>query len=348
MDQAINLCNEIGADYLTVSGDVFDSGVPHAEVVKQVTERLNKLDRTKVVFVNGNHDQQRVVGKHRTPVDAYLAEHKNVLHVAGSSEVFYHDGVAFALSPWQRVAGQKVEETSEELTDIINRLGDEVARHEGPSIFLAHIVVDECTFDSGRRSSEVLMGTRQFEASVPTSLLDSGPWGSAQLGHIHKRQQLSDKVWYTGSTFKVSFGERNEDKGASILRYNSDGSADVDFHKFDVRELHQIDLRGPENLTAALHELAQVKSGDLVRLVVDEEAERSAEFAKIVKRLGKEGVNPDLSRDLSKHNHAGERRKGLALDTDPLTVLKEYGAQQKTDPKLLKRATDLFQELIAH
>lgn len=346
IDQLIDLANEVEADYLTISGDIFDNGTPAPEIVAQFLDRLGRLDTAKVIVVDGNHDQQKIVSNHRTPIGAYLQEHRNVLRVAEGSEVFEHDGVFFALSPWQRVAGIKAQEhASLDLAETIKSLGDQIGN--GPSIFLSHIVVDECTFDSGHRSSELLMGARGFESSVPTALLEAGPWATAQLGHIHKRQQLSDKVWYTGSTYKVSFGERDEKKGASVVRFQKDGSATVEFRPFDIRELHQLDLRDAQSRFEAPEHLQVIQRGDLVRLLINEEAEGTSEFSRIISGLEKVGINPDLSREAVRHSHGGTRVKGLGVDTDPISALRAYANQHGTDEDLLARALAEFDQITA-
>lgn len=347
LDQLVDLCNEESADFLTISGDTFDNGVPPAEVVAQFYDRLNRLDRTKVILVNGNHDQQRVVGKHRTPVDVYLQEHKNVLHVAEGSEVVEFDGVQFALSPWQRVAGSSAQEqASYDLRETVESLAEKITA--GPSIFLAHIVTDECTFDNGsRRSSETLMSARAHEASIPTAVIDEGPWSTAQLGHIHKRQQLGDKTWYVGSTYKVTFGERDEQKGANVVRFGRGNKASVEFKPFQIRELHQLNLRDEAGRGMSLQSMNDIRRGDLVRLMTNSDAESTAEFDSVVDHLRSMDVKFDISREVERFRHAGERTASMSVDANPIDAIKAYAKQQNADEKLVDRALAELDDLLS-
>ena len=61
---------------------------------------------------------------------------------------------------------------------------------------------------------------------VRVSLLDSGPTALNRLGHIHKRQQISDKTGYEGSTYKSEFGEQN--KFASLIHISNNNEATGD------------------------------------------------------------------------------------------------------------------------
>lgn len=347
LDQLIDLCNEEQADFLTISGDTFDNGVPQPEIVAQFHQRLDRLDTAKVIAVNGNHDQQRVVGQHRTPVDVYMSQHKNVLHVAEGSEVVEFDGVQFALSPWQRVAGvSALDQASFDLRETVEELAGQIKN--GPSIFLAHIVTDECTYDNGsRRSSELLMSARAHEASVPTAIIDEGPWSSAQLGHIHKRQQLGDKTYYVGSTYKVTFGERNEQKGANIVRFGRGNRTTVEFHPFQIRELHQLDLRTDEDRELALRSTDTIRSGDLVRLLTNNDAEASAEFDSLIEHLRAIDAPFDISKDVERMRHAGVRHEAMRVDANPVDAIRAYGKQQNADSELVERAISELDDILS-
>lgn len=340
----IETCNEVDADFLVIAGDTFHTGRPKAEAVALLIAGLNRLDRTKAIFLNGNHDQQTVVGTHRTPIDAYLSGHQNVIHASSGAEVVEFDGVQFALVPWTRVAGaSKLEETNNELDTIINRLGDQIDG-KGPSMFAAHIVVDECTFDSGRRSSEVSMTTAVLEASVPTSLIDAGPWNIARLGHIHKRQQLSEKTGYIGSPYKVSFGEYKDSKGADIIRFSTKNKVTLEFKQFDVRELIKADISesGGENPTT-IADLA--KPGDIVRFILDAEGDPVG-FQGALADLELKGIVPQVQRYVKERISGGIRLEGLSVDTEPIEAFKAYAFQQGLDKKQVKKLMNRFGTIV--
>jgi len=345
LNAIVDLANETSADYVVIAGDTYHTGRPKAEAVKLTTEALDRLETAKAVIVPGNHEQQAVFSTHRTPVEAYLSEHRNVLHVASEPEVFEHEGVQFALVPWSRVAGvAKLNETSMNLGNTIERLGEQITG-SGPSMFASHIVVDEATFDSGRRSSELTMVTTTLEASVPTSLIDAGPWAIARLGHIHKRQQLSDKTGYVGSPYKVSFGERNDAKGVDVIRFDAKGRADLTFHRLDVREMIQADLTGDSGLSAKVI-AEEARPGDLVRFIIDHDEEPKG-FGKALKELAKKGVTPSIIRQPKERIEGGRRDAALALDVDPVTAFKVYAERQGIAPAEADRLQSVFLDAIS-
>lgn len=344
LNDAIDVCNREEADFFVVAGDTFHTGRPKAEAVALVIQALNRLDKTKAIFLNGNHDQQTVVGSHRTPIDAYLSGHKNVIHASSGAEVVEFDGVQFALAPWTRVAGaSRLDEANVELTAIIERLAGEV-KGNGPSMFASHIVVDECTFDSGRRSSEVNMTTAVLEASVPTALIDAGPWAIARLGHIHKRQQLSDKTGYIGSTYKVSFGEYKDLKGVDVIRFDSKGRAKLEFHQFEVRELIKADVSETGGESAVV--VAETaKTGDIVRFILDAEGDPVG-FQGAIKTLEAKGISPQIQRYAKDRISGGVRFAGLHVDTEPTVAFKAYADQQGLDKKRIKTLLAKFGTIV--
>src|SRR5699024_4892397 len=238
-------------------------GRPSAEAVAMAMERFNKLETAKVVITNGNHDQTSVVSNHRTPIDAYIGSQPFCFHAAGATEYVEHDGLLLGLVPWHRVAGSKsLNQTSDVLREGVQHLADEISDQGKPSLLFGHFTVDEATFSSGMRSSELLMSTSVLEATIPTQQLLDGPWSLARAGHIHKRQDM-----YIGSTYKVSFAEAEEDKGVELIDIDDDGKIlEHRFIKFDVRELVKIDLTQGSDLLYNTSDL--LKERDVLKLIL--------------------------------------------------------------------------------
>lgn len=339
----VQLCNDEEAELLVVSGDVFHTGRPPAEAVARTVDTLSRLARTKVVLVNGNHDQTTVVGGHRTPIDAYLKGQPWCYAAAAEPTVVEYDGLALALHPWPRVAGSsQLDVTNRTLADTIAKLGEEMG--DRPGLFAAHVVVNECSFDSGKRGTEVAMTTSVLEASVPTDIIDAGPWALARLGHIHKRQQLSPKTGYVGSSYKVSFGEEGEPKGVDVIEFAADGTAQLRFHQFTGRELYKVDLSTGAGGGESVPE--QVKHGDIVRFVLDAEG-TPKEFTKAVKVLERLKVEYQVYRNPKERVEGGRRTVGLSLDTDPTAALRAYMEQQQVGAERQKQLMREFADLSA-
>jgi len=322
LGECVDAANDIKADFFVVGGDLFDNGKPTAEAVGLTKDNFERLhpDCT-LILLDGNHDQQTVVSDHRTPIAAYFGGLKNVVAVSRSCIVDV-DGMQFASVPWLRVAGKtKVENASDELKRVVESLGNKIK--PGPSMFAAHMVVDECTFDNGMaRGSEMSMATSLLEAHIPTALIDEGPWSIARLGHIHKRQQLSDKTGYGGSIYKVSFGEHKEAKGYDIIEIDDKNNAVLEFGKLDVRELIKLDLSARGNSDVA--DIETVNEGDIVRIVVDYDDFDSLDVKNVEAKLDKMGISHHIERLSKPRREIVSRVNSVPVDASPLDGLNLY------------------------
>lgn len=331
LDQLVDLCLERDADYLAICGDTFDNGNPDAEVVARFTEALDRLGRTRVVMVNGNHDQRHVIASHRTPVDVYAATHPKVLKVADGPEMFTHEGFSFAMLPWTRVAGRSRlnDDLVRDVQELAERFGD------GPGMFMSHCVVDGVDFVRG---SEEIMSPGVAETPIPVRLLDSGPWASAQLGHVHTRQELGAKTFYTGSTFKISFKETDEAKGASVLTFDDDGGCDVEFAPFTVRDLWQWSCDAEHPLPDDIEDMVHTR--DLVRITTDD-PDRD-DVKQMRRTLLSKGVEVDVRKSVKNCPSMNVRVPGMSTSVDPVTALKAYAAHKNTPQSVVDAALSEF------
>ena len=271
--KTVDSCNDKGADLLLVAGDLFDTGKPTPEIVARVDSLFSRLDTTRVVLLDGNHDQQGVLSGHRTAIESYFRDRPWCVDAKSSPGVVEVDGLMIATLPWVRVSSSNaLGATNEALERYVDEMASAI-RPGTPSLLVGHLTVAECSFDSQRRGSEATMVTSTLEASIPTAVLDEGPWALARLGHIHKRQQLSEKTGYVGSPYKVSFGEIADSKGIDLVTLSDDNTASVEFLKFDVRELVKIDLTDPACSASSF----AARQGDIVRLVANSHTSDQAE-----------------------------------------------------------------------
>lgn len=320
----VDLCNERKADLLAISGDIFHNGRPTSEAVYRMINEFNRLETAKIVITNGNHDQSTVVANHRTPVDAYIGTLPQTFHAASESEVIEFNGVNIALIPWHRVAGTKfLDDTSSVLRDNISRLADQVSKSDKPSFLMGHFTVDEAVLHNGivLRSSETMMSGNALEATVPIDHIDEGPWSLWRAGHIHRRQKLGKNGYYVGSTYRVSFSEADEEKGAEVITIYDDGAYDAEFVPFQARMLYSFDISEGMRLEPELEDI--VNPRDILRLMIPFDASVPTKTARDIKNLRLKGVDVELRR-LPKVITATSSTKRMGLDTDPKEALLSF------------------------
>lgn len=343
LNTIIDICNAEGVDILVLAGDVYSTGNPKPEAVA-LTNDAFKRAKFKTIITGGNHEHQGIVANHRNPLEAYLKDQPWCYAVSTEPEVVDFNGFAFALLPWLKVAGVSQQEIANvNLRDTIMRLGDEVGSRE--SFFSAHIVVDECTFDSGRRGAELQQTTSVLEASVPSAVIDEGPWLAARLGHIHLRQELSAKTGYEGSIYKTSFGERNQDKAFSITEYTESGLAIRTEHKLAVRQLIQADL-SLDGGEMASEVVKKVNEGDIVKFIIDH-GEEPIGFEKAKRKLEKMGISLSVYTKPKVREHQSGRVSGAKLDSSPVDAFRIYMDRAAVPATRQKSLMETFQDIIS-
>lgn len=336
--EVISRCNDAKVELVIIAGDMFDNGHPEAEGVARVLDAFKKAN-FKVIVVNGNHDQSGVVAQHRTPIDAFIADQPWCLHASSVPEIVEYNGLHVALMPWLKVAGTSQQELSNRtLADEIDKLAQQVAGKV--SIFSGHMVVDEAAFDSGRRGSELEMTNSILEASVPAAVLDAGPWVTARLGHIHKRQDITPKVSYEGSLYKVSFGEHRDAKGFSIIDIEEDGTLTAKFERLDVREYVKVDVSDHKEYRDLL-----ARDGDIVRFILEAEGEPS-DFDSRKKELEAKGVIVQTRRKPKEREVRLSRVKNVGVDIDPRTAIEMFMSKQGLDDNRQKRILAEYADLM--
>src|SRR3954469_16520237 len=240
-------------DVVLVAGDVYDRAVPSADataVLSRVVATLRRAGAT-VVLTPGNHDSARRLGTF------------SELLAAGGLHV--------------RAEAQKVDEPvllADEYGDVaiygLPFLEPEVARFElGVSVARSHEAVLGAAMDRVRADLFLRPGTRSVVLAhafvgggvasdserdigvggvelVPASVFDGVDY--VALGHLHRPQQITPRVRYSGSPLAYSFGEAGQEKQAWLVDLDAAGLAGVT----------AVPLPTPRRLTLLRGELADL------------------------------------------------------------------------------------------
>lgn len=348
----VDLCNEVDADVWVNSGDMFHTGKPLPHIIALVDREMKRLRKTasgkyktKVVMANGNHDQTGIIAGHSTPLDAYLQfELDWCTHVAAVPEIVDIDGLRLAAVPWHRVAGAtQFDETEAALVRNIRGLADECARGNDPSLLFGHLMLEDISFTPSKRGSERTMAASILEAGVSAAFLDEGPWVASRLGHVHKRQQVSDKTGYIGSTYKVDFGEAGESKGAEVLTIEENGEMTLEFVPFDTRQLVALDLS--EGITPLSAAMDSFNSGDILRVLMAHDQDGlSPRGRAMLTKLTKKGVSVETRRKPRQIEVA--RKVSLSPDSDPKDAMSKYIDAKVQDGTKKERLMNTFSDVM--
>lgn len=253
LDALVAQVRENAVDVVIVAGDVFDSATPAASAYTLLDEALLALHETgaTVIMTSGNHDSAARLGFHARLL-------RDGIHVltdprAIATPVTVHDehgpvhffGVPY-LEPaivrlhWADAEGEApaLRTQAQVMHHAMNLVREGMASHTGRSVAVAHCFAAGVDATAGLER-EVRQGGLDM---VPLASFDGPDY--VALGHIHGRQQLSERVRYSGAPLHYSFGEQHKQRGSWLVDLDADGLAGTEWLPLPVpRTL--VTLTGP-------------------------------------------------------------------------------------------------------
>lgn len=220
-------------DVVIVAGDVFDSAAPSAACYPLLTRTLAALADAgaRVIVTSGNHDSAARLGFQ----SALLRDEITVLTdpLAVGSPVTIddtHGPVHFYGIPYLEPAivrhlweGVELRSQAQTIGHAMGLVRDDLAVRGGRSVAIAHCFAAGVEATPGVER-EIRQGGLD---NVPLPVFDGPDY--VALGHIHGRQQLSDRVRYAGAPVHYSFGEAGKPRGSWLIDLDATGLASVEW-----------------------------------------------------------------------------------------------------------------------
>jgi DNA repair protein SbcD/Mre11 len=233
LEGLLKLAQSSQADAVVIAGDVFDRAVPPPDAVgllDSIVARLALDLGVAVVMIAGNHDSPA-----RLEYFSELARRSGV-HVVGRvgrevrpAELRGADGTEVSFWP---IAYTDPETARNEMErddlhthqEVVAAQLETIARGANGSarnVVVGHAFVTGCRQSESER--ELTVGG---SAAVSESLFSGFDY--VALGHLHERQTAgSERVRYSGSLLKYSFGETDQQKTVSIVDLGPQGQLSV-------------------------------------------------------------------------------------------------------------------------
>lgn len=222
-DQLAGLLRREMPDALLVSGDIFDSALPTAQVQSLFVEELLRLHEaspgTRILLTAGNHDSGSrlevmkpllrplnidVFGCVRRTQEGGFDPAQFIVRIErGGRNVGWVLAIPY-FHPWNFPAAEPDLERDKRQRAFFRRMLEAAATCNGerlPVVMMAHLAVAGCEVN---RRDEGVIG--QLE-SQPLEVLGTG-YDYLALGHIHRPQNIAtERARYCGSPFAMSFSE---------------------------------------------------------------------------------------------------------------------------------------------
>ena len=220
IDAICGIVREKRVDAVLLAGDVYDRSVPAASAIGLYDYAMNRLCGelgVKVLAIAGNHDSAERLASCAGLLD------KAGLYLQGAAQreprvVEFADSQVFFL-PW--MTEEKIKslypEERDGITDLteayrvaVNHMREKFIpgkRH----LLLSHAFITNAETSTSDRAAEI-----GFATQVPASVFEGFDY--VALGHIHKPQQVSPHVRYSGSPMAYSFGkEERQEKSVTLI-----------------------------------------------------------------------------------------------------------------------------------
>lgn len=248
LDALVDQVRASRVDLVVVAGDVFDSAAPSAACYPVLSRTLGALVEAgaRVLVTSGNHDSAARLGFQSgllrpeitvvtdpasvgTPVTVH-DEHGPV-HVYGIP--YLEPAIVRHLWP-----GVELRSQAQTMTHALDLVRADLAARGGRSVVAAHCFAAGVDATPGVER-EIRQGGLDV---VPLSSFDGPDY--VALGHIHGRQQLSERVRYAGAPLHYSFGEGDKPRGSWLVDLDASGLRTVEWMPLPVpRPLATV--RGP-------------------------------------------------------------------------------------------------------
>ena len=231
LDALVAQVRDQGVDVVIVAGDVFDSATPAAACYGVLSDTLAALADAgaEVIVTSGNHDSAARLGFQ----SALLRPGIHVLTDPGEvgTPITVRDehgpvhvyGIPFLEPALLRHEWPGVRSQASALAHAMDLVRADLSERAGEGPVRA-VAAAHC-FAAGVEPTPHLERDIQQGGLdvVPLSTFDGVDY--VALGHIHGRQQLSDRVRYAGAPLHYSFGEGDKPRGSWLVELDAAGFA---------------------------------------------------------------------------------------------------------------------------
>ncbi len=218
-------------DAVIVAGDIFDSAAPAAACYTLLSDTLLALSDTgaQVIVTSGNHDSTARLGFQSALLRDGIRVVTDPLTIGTPITITDNDGpVHFYGIPYLEPAlvrhlweGVELRTQAQAVEHAMRLVNADLAVRGGRSVAISH-----CFAAGVEATPGVERDIQQGGLDVVSLSTFDGPDYIA-LGHIHGRQQLSDRVRYAGAPLHYSFGEADKPRGSWLIDLDAEGLSSV-------------------------------------------------------------------------------------------------------------------------
>jgi len=243
LEQLLNYCRKNGITNIWFLGDLFHArskiDIAVYTAVYELLKTWRGEGRQKILMAVGNHDQYLKDGSINSSMPlSELIIPWDIPGFIDSEDRKFGVSILPYMTPPEKIRT--------EIETELNQYPEGMKK-----ILLAHLPISGAVVGSGFHPRE--------EATLEDIQADK--WDLVLLGHYHRRQRLTDNVWYVGAPIQQDFGDEGNDDGFMVL-------------DTDTLELEAVPIVSERFVTVkSMDEVGDHPGGYFVRLEGKEKAE---------------------------------------------------------------------------
>ncbi len=244
-----------------ITGDIYDRSIPPTEAIEVFDEflfELHQIDKNlKILIISGNHDSNT-----RLSFGTKFFEKQNIFFCTNpedctkpviiegsdfdknSQDVIYFYQLPFLTSGslFNAEKNERLTTQNDLITEAIKRITTHHFENETTKNFPLGLNAHLFTLGSVASDSErVFIGNAEL---VDKKVFED--FSYVALGHLHKKQKVSDKIFYAGSPLTYSFDEANSQKSFLDIQIDFSKKTSLDIEEIEILPLHKVTkLTGP-------------------------------------------------------------------------------------------------------
>ena len=268
------LCEQIKlheVDVLLIAGDVFDTPNPSAEsqrmyytFLREVTAENQYLQ---IIVIAGNHDSAARLEAPSSLLESMNINVRGIIKRTADGEIdFQHlivpldkGGHCIAV-PYLRQGDYPDSDTYANGVQLMYKaLYESIDDKSKPIIVMGHMQATGSEISANDRSERTIIGG--LESISPDAF--AGDIAYAALGHLHRAQRVSgrDNVRYSGAPLPMSFAEKNNKQGVTLVTITD--TTNIEQLLFDTPVKLISIPKKPQPLIEVLSEIVNLPDGEI-------------------------------------------------------------------------------------
>ncbi|WP_405354785.1 exonuclease SbcCD subunit D [Ruminococcus sp.] len=280
LDEIFTVIDEQKPQAIIIAGDVYDKPVPSAEAVQLFDDFLYSLTQRnlQVLVISGNHDSperiafgSRFMGKSGVHMSQVYNGKADLVTLSDK-----YGEINFYLLPFIKPSNVRRYFPEEEINTYTDAMKLAVSQmnidEKGRNILITHQFVTGAFLSESE--SIMVGGTDNVESYV----FDSFDY--VALGHIHRPQNIGEKIRYCGTPLKYSQSEINHIKSVSIVDIAEKGNLEISV--VPLKPLHEMrEIKGTYNEITLYDNYINTNLEDYVFITLTDEEDEPDAISKL-------------------------------------------------------------------